>query len=216
VSIIKIKGALEAALDSMEGIIPAVAIATCDAGNPAVFNTVSPHNLMTGMSVRLTGVTLAGVVLDGDYDVVATGLSAFTLVHPVAQVPIASAAGGAGGVVRANLTAWEGVHFKPFAGAPYQRVNLLPATPENPSFGDSMVREIGIFQVTLYYPAGRGTGDVLARAQMIRSLFKRGAAFESGGVVVKILKTPAIVNGHPVDEYFAVPVIVNYQADVFQ
>jgi hypothetical protein len=175
--------------------------------------TQATHNLQSGLLVEIQGHSVGA--LNGAFTVNVTGSSTFTLLHPVTNTPIASTAAGAGGVARAKLTAWEGAYFKPLAGVAYQRAYLLPATPENPSYGNSLIRETGMFQIMLNYPTGLGTLAVTTRAELIRSTFKRGAVFSADGVDVKILKTPAIIGGHPVDEYFVVPVVIEYQADIF-
>ena len=88
-------------------------------------------------------------------------------------------------------TAWENVKFTPVTGIPFQRVNTLFADPDNPALGSSSYRELGIFQVSLFYPLNAGSLDALTRAQLIRDTFRRGQKF--GSVVIK--NTPTISAG---------------------
>lgn len=111
-------------------------------------------------------------------------------------------------------TANENASFQPQASIPYQRINLMPAEPTNPSFGDNFRREQGIFQIMLCYPLLSGSGDALARAELIRAAFNRGNSFTVGGVTVQIDRTPT-VSGAIIDaDRYCVPVRVRYFANV--
>jgi hypothetical protein len=213
-SIVKIRAALEVALNAMTGIIPSVAITSSASGTPAVFTTTAPHLLVSNVSVTISGHSGSTPALNGSYLVVVTGASTFTLLNTVTKAPIASTAGGTGGVVAANLIAWEGLAFATVPLVPYQRVNLLPAVPENPMFGGGY-REVGFFQLTLYYPIGRGTADAMTRAELVRSTFPRGSSFSSGGVTVHVSKTPQVYPPSIVDECITVVIRVRYWADLF-
>ncbi len=91
-------------------------------------------------------------------------------------------------------TAWENVPFEPVAGVPYQQVFILFAEPDNIEYG-SNYRELGFMQINLLYPLEVGTKDINTRAELIRTTFKRGNSFTSGGVTTTIHKTPEIMNG---------------------
>lgn len=95
------------------------------------------------------------------------------------------------GISPALSTAWENVPFEPVQGTPYQAVYLLLATPENIEFGD-VFRQIGILQISLFYPLETGSSSAMTRAELIRSTFKRGNSYSSGGVSVIISRTPDI------------------------
>jgi len=114
----------------------------------------------------------------------------------------------------ALATAWENVKFDPPAD-PYQRADLLPATTENPTMGSAMYREIGVFQVTLFYPLDGGGGVVYAMAEAIRDWFPRGASFSSGGITVIISDTGSIGPKYREDDRFVLPVSLRYFAHVF-
>lgn len=217
-SIVDIRAALETALDNMPGLIPSVGIVSSTAGASAVLQTDAPHQLKTGLEVGISGHTGSTPDLNGTYKVVANTANTFSLQHKVTGTPIASAAPGVGGVISAKLTAWEGTHFKPHAGVPTQRVHFIFSEPFNPSYGDGssvLTRESGFMQVTLFYPNGFGTRDVMSRAQLIKSTFPRGSSFSSNGTIVHIDGTPEMMNGVPVEEHFAVPVRIPFWADVY-
>lgn len=114
----------------------------------------------------------------------------------------------------AVATAWENSNFVPRAGTPYQRVNLLPAPPENPTFGDSFYRELGILQITLSYPIQNGPGATASRAELIRAAFPRGASFTNGGVTVTIIRTPEVGVALTDADRYEVPVRIRYIANI--
>lgn len=210
-SIAKVRAALEIQLDAMPGIIPSVGIVSSAGG---VFKTVSPHLLEAGLHVTVSDHTGSGAV-NGSY-MVAEVLSetTFTLDDIVSKLDVVS--NGTGGSVIANLTAWENMYFPVLANrVPYQKVNLIRAQPENPTFGDGFYREQGILQVTLIYPLQLGVGEAESRAELIRSTFPRGASFSNGGIVVHIDTTPEIMPAHVFDEGYMVPVRIYYYANIF-
>lgn len=111
--------------------------------------------------------------------------------------------------------AYENVPFTPTLNVPYLKANMLPAEPDNSTQGSSYYREIGIFQVSLYYPAGTASGSAKARAELVRVHFKRGTTLVKNGVKTIIIATPkvhpALVDG----DRYVVPVSIRYQADIF-
>jgi hypothetical protein len=113
-------------------------------------------------------------------------------------------------------TQWENVVFvPPTDGSAYQAADLLPASPDNPTLGDGFYREIGLLQVTLLYPLNGGSGTAYAKAEAIRDWFPRGLSLSSGGITVKIQRTPAIGPKRIAEDRFILPISVRYYADVF-
>jgi len=104
--------------------------------------------------------------------------------------------------------------YKPVPGTPYQRVNLLPAIPDNSEITGTVYFERGILQVTLCYPMGVGPGDSEARAQLVRAAFKRGTSTTESGVRVVIMLTPRISSGFPDGDRYCIPISVTYQAQI--
>ena len=82
-------------------------------------------------------------------------------------------------VVPAIDTAFENTTFKPRAGEPYQQLHFLPAKPEAAVIDDSISEVLGVFQITLRYPAGKGVKDVLERAKLYERAFKVGVKLEN-------------------------------------
>jgi len=112
-------------------------------------------------------------------------------------------------------TAYESVSFTPIEGVPYQRVQLVPRTPENPTLGDTYYREVGEFQIFLCYPSNKGTLDILERAELTRDAFKRGLTLVEAGTVITIMRTPSIGAPGITGTRLVVPIIVKYKVDVF-
>ena len=110
---------------------------------------------------------------------------------------------------------YENAQFSPTAGAAFQVVNLLPATSENPSIGASLHRELGIFQVTLYYPINNGSSDAATMAEAIRTRFARGMTLSKDGVVVQIDSTPSIARGIIDGDRWVLAVSIPYMANIF-
>ena len=111
-------------------------------------------------------------------------------------------------------TAWENVGYTPVAGTPYQAAYVMPATPDNPTMGDDYYQEQGIFQISLFYPLAVGTAVAEARAQLIRTTFKRGTSMTSGAVTVIVDKTPEIGQGRVDGDRWHVPVKVRWYAGI--
>jgi hypothetical protein len=120
---------------------------------------------------------------------------------------------GLNGMSPALGSAWENTTYTPVTGTPYQEVALLLATPDNTEFGPNYLEQ-GFMQVTLCYPLGTGAAAATARAQLLRTTFKRGNAFVSGGVTVKCLKTPQILPGQPEGDRYRLPVRIPFLANV--
>ena len=90
-------------------------------------------------------------------------------------------------------TAFENTTFKPRSNEPYQQLYFLPAKPEAAVIDDSISEVLGVFQITLRYPAGKGVKDVLERAGLYERAFNVGAKFEHAGVKTYIYR-PAEIN----------------------
>lgn len=113
-------------------------------------------------------------------------------------------------------TAWENLAFKPIAGSAWQRVNMLPAQTENPTMGEGFKREVGVLQVTLFYPLNEGPQKAMQRAEVIRAAFKRSTAWFEGTLRVLIERDPYISPAVVVDgAWYALPVSIPYMGDVF-
>lgn len=115
----------------------------------------------------------------------------------------------------AIATAYQNVQHAPAQGAPYQRVDLLPAEPENPEAGSGMFRrELGVLQVTLFYPLGRGSGAAEARADAIKAHFPRGLSMVKDGIIVTVDRTAHVMPGFVDEDRWAVPVRISYFSNI--
>ena len=119
------------------------------------------------------------------------------------------------GMSPALATAWE--NFKddsvPIDGVPYQAAYLLPSV-ENPTMGDNYHRLIGVFQINLYYPLKEGTATAEARAELIKTTFKRGTSMTSGGITTRIERTPEILQGRVDGDRWMIPIKIRWFAGV--
>lgn len=108
-------------------------------------------------------------------------------------------------------TAWQNRKFEPVPGQAYQEPVLMLGTPENPAYGE-YYREVGVFQVALMYPQGKGPADADARAAAIRDWFKRGTTITVDGIDVVVQRTPAIAAGYADGDRWRVPVSIPFFA----
>jgi hypothetical protein len=113
-------------------------------------------------------------------------------------------------------TAWENVSFAPVDGVPFQRVNMLPLTPEDEVMGRGMVKLRGLLQVTLCYPSGSGRGAVQARADALRLHFKPPKTLTQNGVQVQVNDTINVGSGFADGARWCVPVTIPWFAYVFR
>lgn len=110
-------------------------------------------------------------------------------------------------------TAWENVDFIPVTDVAYQQAFLVPSEPDNLEVGPVFMQG-GIFQINLRYPLKNGPAGAQARAELIRTTFKRGSSFSNSGVVVNIIKTPAIGTGATVEGRWFLPVRIYFNAQL--
>lgn len=111
-------------------------------------------------------------------------------------------------------TAYENVTYTPVEGVPFQRVRILPAPPENPTIGGAYYREVGFFEVMLFYPLNKGRGTAHAKAEALKSHFSRGLSMTESGLVVKVMTTPTVGTAVQTDKHYVLPISINYYAEV--
>lgn len=117
-------------------------------------------------------------------------------------------------ITPALATVWDNTAYTPIDGTAYQKAYLMPAQPDNSTLGSAYYREQGIFQVTLFYPIQTGTKDAADRAELIRTKFKRGSSFTSGGVTVIIDRTPEISQGRIDEGRWALQIKIRWYAGI--
>ena len=115
------------------------------------------------------------------------------------------------GMVLGLATAWQNVPFTPVAGIPYQRATLLLAEPDNREFGASF-QEQGFLQVDLCYPQSVGSNAVEARAELLRTTFKRGTTIGS----ISIDATPEIKPAYNDGDRYVLPVRIRFHIYIIQ
>ena len=112
-------------------------------------------------------------------------------------------------------TAFENITFTPVNGTPYQRASMLYAIPETEVLGCTRHREVGIFQVQLFYPTGPGNATAQARAEAVRTAFARGSIFTHSGVSTLIRSTPFKSPGFIDGDRYVVTVSIPFEAEIF-
>ena len=115
------------------------------------------------------------------------------------------------GMSPALATAWENIEFAPVVGTPYQRVWFMPFVVKTPEVTKSH-QVVSYFQIDLMYPELQGSGAVLARAELIKALFKKSSTFTNGGVTVTITEPPTIGSGSVDGDRWKVCVKIYYSA----
>ena len=110
-------------------------------------------------------------------------------------------------------TAWENFKYDPVDDVPYQVAYVIRSV-ENPTMGDDFHRLMGIFQINLYYPLKEGTATAEARAELIKTTFKRGTSMTSGGITTRIDRTPEIPQGRADGDRWMIPVKIRWYADI--
>lgn len=213
-SMVAIRAALEAQLANVPAILPAVAF-TVVAGSPALFTTATPHGLVTGLPVRLPGYTGGTPALAGTYLVVVVSFTTFNLQNSATKALLAVTIPGNSGSVLAKLTAEQNASYQPVVGVPYQLIHLITFKPDEPTQGGGYYREHGVFQVTLVYPVGTGSGAIMARAELIRSYFQKGSNLLHSGITVTIPETPEFGYEQGSSDNISLPVKIGYRADIY-
>ncbi|HEX5539899.1 MAG TPA: DUF4128 domain-containing protein [Methylophilaceae bacterium] len=112
-------------------------------------------------------------------------------------------------------TAYENVKYVPVNGTPYQKVNLLPGQPENPTLGDDYYREIGVFQITLRYPIETGPAAAEERAEAVIQHFKRSTSMTESGQTVQVIRTPAKAPAFIDVDRYCIPISIYYRTEIF-
>lgn len=108
-------------------------------------------------------------------------------------------------------SAWENTTFTPLGGTPYQRVTLVMAAPDDGEIGGPHL-EMGFLQVDLCYPQGAGAADAAARADLIKTCFRKGTALTALGLTVLIAATPRVLATALEGDRFVLPVRIPFRA----
>lgn len=108
---------------------------------------------------------------------------------------------------------WENLPFTPPDAEAWFRATLLPARSESAGIGvDAPDREIGIFQIDVFTPAGEGEGNARDLVDAIEAAFPRGSSCTYNGTTVTIESRWAEVSIQEPD-WFHIPVNIAWRAD---
>lgn len=107
-------------------------------------------------------------------------------------------------------TSFPNVRFTPKPDTPYQVVWVVPSKTLNPTYGGSYHRENGLLRVNLHYPAWKGEGSAVVKAETIQTHFRRGLTIVDGDVKVDITNTPSIGEGRLEEDRWVIPVRVEW------
>ncbi|WP_444893633.1 phage tail terminator-like protein [Microbulbifer sp. TRSA001] len=109
-------------------------------------------------------------------------------------------------------TAYENDGYEPNAGTPYAAVYNLPADSGQDTLGEiGRDERIGILQVSIFYPVGKGRGDALAMADQILTHFKAGSTPEYSSQIVTI-QSSTISPGRVVDGWYQLDISAAWSA----
>ena len=112
--------------------------------------------------------------------------------------------------------AFENITYGPTVGKSYLAGFLLPAETVNPSAGGSHSRYSGVYQVSVYTEAGKGSTAASALVNSIVNLFPCPTTIKQGSINVHIDTTPSAASGRPDGNgFWMVPVTIKYRAEVF-
>jgi hypothetical protein len=112
-------------------------------------------------------------------------------------------------------TALENLPYTPVTGTAYQRIRVLPATPENPTVGSNYHREVGFCEIVLFYPINAGRGAAQTKAEAIKNHFPRNLSLTEDSQVIKIDRTPTLNVPVQVDDRYCIPITISYYSEIF-
>lgn len=107
-------------------------------------------------------------------------------------------------------TAWENRSFEPVVGQLYVRQTLLPANTEQSSYNSSD-EHLGLYQIDVIAPTGKGKGEATQQADLIADKFKSRQTLVYNGVSVRITGVSR-GNGSVSDGWYIVPVTASYRS----
>lgn len=98
---------------------------------------------------------------------------------------------------------------------PWIKLDVLYSKASNPTMGDGFKREVGILQLLLHYPPNNGAGSALAKAESLKTAFKRGTSMASGIVNVWVDSHPWSTEVPGDESWYKVVVNVPFLGDVY-
>ena len=110
--------------------------------------------------------------------------------------------------------AWENTAFVPIKDVLYLRPYILPAATIQAALGVSGIDEyIGIYQIDIFAPAGKGRGEAEIKADSVADHFKRGTDLSSNGKTIRLGNVSRNA-GIKSEDRFIISISINYMAHV--
>lgn len=120
-----------------------------------------------------------------------------------------------GAALVSSLVAWENQKFTPSPGTRYYRATFLPGIPRAAAIGEAAAnRHVGLFQVDIFDPIGKGDGATALEAERIAACYKRGTVLVYSGVSVIIEKAYVVRPSQDDPAWYRQIVRVEWRADV--
>jgi hypothetical protein len=118
-----------------------------------------------------------------------------------------------GAAIPAASVAWENRDYTPAVGTRWYRATFLPGQSVAAAVGvDAQNRHVGLFQIDIIDPTGSGDMVTQTEAERIIACYKRGTVLTYTGVSLicdRAYRLPA----NQEEDWFVIPVIVEYRAD---
>lgn len=109
--------------------------------------------------------------------------------------------------------AWEDASYTPVTGVAYLKVHHLHNTPRDKYLEGGSAELVGIFQVTVVHPAGKGKVAAKQLAERVAAVFAPVQELEAGNHTIALNQTPAIATGMPDDGgWYEVPISIPWRA----
>ena len=110
--------------------------------------------------------------------------------------------------------AWENTAYIPVKDTLYLRPTILPALTIQAGLGTSGLDEyVGIYQIDIFAPAGKGRGEAEIKADAVADHFKRGTDLSKNGKTVR-LGDVSRNSGIRSEDRFIISLSINYMAHV--
>ncbi|SEE13945.1 phage tail terminator-like protein [Pseudomonas coleopterorum] len=115
--------------------------------------------------------------------------------------------------VPALRIAYQGDKFEPQAGETYLAAFTLPASVDSQDLQGAHRLYLGIFQVSIVTPAGKGAGSAEAIADELAALFPLNLRLTRDGMTVMVYTPVEPGPGISEDATYTVPVSFRYRSD---
>ena len=110
--------------------------------------------------------------------------------------------------------AWENTAYIPVKDTLYLRPTILPALTLQAGLGVTGIDAyIGIYQIDIFAPAGKGRGEAEIKADAVADHFKRGTDLSKNGKTVR-LGNVSRNSGIRDEDRFIISISINYMAHV--